>query len=106
MEHGDLTVSELYDVLSDRARRRLLWTMLDRGHPGTVRVPEELPRLDAGRRETRIRFVHVHLPKLVDTGLVRWDDDELRMGAAFDGAEPILTAARREERTTPLPGAV
>ncbi|MFC7068988.1 DUF7344 domain-containing protein [Halobaculum lipolyticum] len=108
MDGLDLTVDELYEVLSDGTRRRLLWTMLDRGHPGGVDVPEELPGADGSRRRTRIRFQHVHLPKLVRTGLVRWDDDrgELRMGPAFDRAEPLLSAARDRERTVQLPGAV
>ena len=102
------TVDDLYDVLSDGTRRGLLWTMLDRGAPGRVRVPEGLPGPPGTRQRVRLRFRHVHLPKLVESGLVDWDGDrgELRMGPAFDRAEPLLAAARDHERAVGLPGAV
>ena len=108
MDGHDLTVDDLYEVLSDTTRRRLLWTMLDGGPPVRVKVPEDLPRGDGSRRETRIRFHHVHLPKLVDAGLVRWDDDcdVVRAGPTFDRAEPLLAVARERERVIALPGAV
>ncbi|MFC7096378.1 DUF7344 domain-containing protein [Halobaculum marinum] len=108
MTGHDLTVDGLYEVLSDGTRRRLLWTMLDSGPPMRLRIPEDLPRDVADHRPRRIQLHHVHLPKLVDAGLVSWDDDrgEVTGGPTFDRAKPLLAVARDGERVTPLPGAV
>lgn len=107
MSGPTLTVDDLYDVLSDWHRRRLLWQLLDSGHSGGVDVSADLPTRDETARIARVQFHHVHLPKLESCALVEFDEerDLLRRGPTFDRAEPLLTVVRECEGRTPLPEA-
>ncbi|WP_277555668.1 DUF7344 domain-containing protein [Halobaculum limi] len=102
-----LTVDDLYDVLSDWHRRRLLWQLLDGGPSGGLDVPAELPTRDETERTARVQFHHVHLPKLEACALVEFDEAEnlLTRGPMFDRTEPLLSVLREREHQTPLPEA-
>jgi hypothetical protein len=107
------------DALSHRYRRRILFALSARptGRLGPISlddlvtdgrdrhrttgdaVLEERPVLapvdaDEGRSSTavRVELSHVHLPKLADSGYVRWDADAgtVRRGPSFDRVEPIV----------------
>ena len=96
--------SEAFGLLSDDVRRRLLLLLRDE-------EPLELPDavlsrgggvsanlggsgIDEGRRRQVIetRLHHVHLPKLVSTGVVTWNRQAgtAARGPRYDEIEPLL----------------
>jgi len=78
-----LSDDELYRALAARPRRRLLYVLLDEGESTIREIAAVLAGWDATLRETMVttgdrdRILvkpdHVHLPKLVRTGLVTYD---------------------------------
>ena len=75
---SDLSLDETLSVLSGKPRRellRLLFTATD----GCVSVEEAIEHLNenispAEARSIRNELYHVHIPKLVDSGLVEFDN--------------------------------
>lgn len=76
----------LYDVLSAADRRFVLRTIANERTPLSVdRLASELTAASLSvpvddvtgeqRAEALAALVHVHLPKLQDTGLITWDED-------------------------------
>jgi hypothetical protein len=85
----------VYEALVHPYRRRLLVAMLEADRHG-VAYPNPLEfapvvQGDPGRQR-RIEMAHVHLPKLDDMGVVRWDreTEELSKGPKWDEIEPLL----------------
>jgi hypothetical protein len=81
-------VSELDDylrLLADERNRRLLRSLDESDDP--VSTASDDPQV-------RARLHHVHLPKLVEAGLVDWDprNDVIVRGPAFDEIVPLLEA--------------
>lgn len=76
---GGRTIDDLYDALASERRRRLL-RELD-GCDGPVGLRALATRLadsaegSAAASSTLVTLYHVHLPKLVDVGLVDSDDE-------------------------------
>lgn len=100
--------STLFEVLSNRTRRRLLVQVCDQA---TVRVPDDLfvrgsvgarwpqsdPISDGGVPEDpppsfTMRLRHNHLPRLEDAGYIEWDREEetVSRGPAFGEIEPAV----------------
>jgi len=82
----------IYEALVHPYRRRLLVAML---HADRHDVPypdplEFTPTAEDERR--RIGMLHIHLPKLDDMGIIRWDreTEELSKGPRWDDLEPLL----------------
>ena len=78
----DASESAIYDALSNRHRRATLRLLADRRQPETLSsLVDALVEADHDRqgRTTeardwyRVALVHVHLPKLADSGLIEWD---------------------------------
>jgi len=68
---------DMFDALSDRRRRRLLLTIRNECEGDDPRMDIEALS-DAVARgvradEVRVQLHHVHLPKLADSGYIRWD---------------------------------
>lgn len=86
-------LGELFGVLSHPLRRRVLYNLYRADPTVTLDIPGEISV--AGWDETRIEteLTHVHLPKLADENLIRWDraDREIRRGPDFDKIEPLLS---------------
>jgi hypothetical protein len=81
-------VSELDNylrLLADEENRRLLRSLSESDDP--VSTASDDPKV-------RARLHHIHLPKLVDAGLVDWDPrgDIVVRGPAFDEIVPLLEA--------------
>lgn len=84
---------KLYDALSNRQRRQLLFALLE-----NALVTDSLNELDTppdGDRDTRtarIEYRHVHLPKLDDRDFIDWCPDVscVERGPRFDEIEPTL----------------
>ncbi|MFC4359050.1 hypothetical protein ACFO0N_13960 [Halobium salinum] len=107
---GDLPLDDVFDLLGDRRRRYVLYCLAD--WDGAV-ARDELARQVAtwehggdlgdvpAESITRVTVSldHVHLPRLVDYGVVTYDREsaELERAAGLDRLEPYLDLARDEE---------
>ncbi len=84
----------VFEILSDRSRRRLLIALLERdfrdGGGETVSIGEIVGDGNSDRLE--INLVHNHLPKLEYAGLIEWDREanEMRRGPRFEDVGPML----------------
>lgn len=79
------------ELLADGTRRRLLVALLDDA-PGESPITLTERGGETGTPE-RIEMQHLHLPKLADAGVVRWDRENnlVLQGPQFDELEPLLT---------------
>jgi hypothetical protein len=90
MGHGHV-YNDVFEVLADVHRRRLLFDVLDQ-NPVDVSELSGVPwEIDEGD-EDLVRKRHVHLPKLVDQGFVEWDREHavVTKGPRFDEIRPFL----------------
>jgi hypothetical protein len=78
---GETSRDELFRALAHARRRRVLAYL--RAERRTVPVEQVVDHLAtagadtlAARREIETSLYHVHLPKLIDVGLVAWDDPD------------------------------
>ena len=83
-----------FDALADKHRRELLVALLEENpQQDTIQIAAHG---DRGMRGTdhrlRMAMYHNHLPKLVDYGFIRWNDDthEVVKGPRFEEIQPLL----------------
>lgn len=83
---------DVLDALGDIQRRKLLVALLEHNpqsdSPAVVETsPDELAEI-----EDPIEMRHVHLPKLVEHGLIEWDkeNNEVSKGPDFVEIRPLL----------------
>lgn len=97
--------SNVFEAIADDTRRRLLLLLcereevavpdavLERG-PVTSGADDDTDGWEPSRskQRTEIRLSHVHLPKLVDDGLVEWERgaNVVRRGPRFEDVRPVL----------------
>lgn len=85
---------QLFEVLSAEPRRQLLIAMATAPDKGYQQLPDAAASRhqskDADRLALELR--HLHLPKLVEAGFVRWDEDRSRVrpGPRFQEVEYLL----------------
>jgi len=108
----------LFDVLSNEHRRRLLLILCQQE---TVEIPDGLvvrggaeaqmtqqsdghvqPEIPASQ-SLKIELIHVHLPKLDETGYIEWERETqtVSRGPAFEEIEPALRTLSQNERAFP-----
>lgn len=80
-------------LLVDRPRRALLLELLEGGPQTEVSVPEDI---DTGRydsEELRSQLYHVHLPKLADSDVIQWNEQQgtVVRGPQFDEIQPLVS---------------
>lgn len=107
---GGSVLDELFDVLSDRRRRFVLYHLGDAG--GSTTRDALVDRIAAreaadgdgdgpNREHVVAELHHVHLPRLSDAGLIEYDqrNGDVVVTEKFDRAERFLDLARAEEET-------
>lgn len=98
-EEWDVPLDTALDLLAARPRRALLYRL---AADGVVPIEELTTALlevseDDDRRRAETTLTHVHLPRLVDSGVVSVEDGEVRYRPS-PTLESSLTWARRLER--------
>lgn len=90
------------DALHDVQRRRLLLELLDHNPVDDSRTFEADE--DTSVEEARIQLQHVHLPKLAEYGLIRWEQEggQVVKGEEFDQIKPLLTLLNEHEEQFPF----
>lgn len=84
---GEGDIDTIADALGHRARRRVLIQLLEQ-NPLDRKAAAEAD----GERASEVKMVHVHLPKLDETGYVSWDrdGDTVMKGPNWEVIEPFL----------------
>ena len=88
---GTLSTDACLTLLANVHRRAVLLSIHDRGvDGGPVPVEEAVP--GPIPRSLAVSLNHNHLPKLEDSGVVRWDreGETVAAGPAFDEIEPFI----------------
>lgn len=97
-----LSIDTRANLLSHHVRAELLALLADAD--GAIRVDIAVAELasqfeDGDRRDASSRCAlllhHVHLPKLMDHGVIERREDELRLGPNADGVLDLVTAMGR-----------
>lgn len=65
-------LDEMFDVLSNEHRRRLLAALRDRNPHTEVQIPEGLHVGERTLRNLQLAMSHHHLPRLADAGYIEW----------------------------------
>lgn len=93
-QRDTLTVDwgQLFDVLSDEYRRRLLVTLLRRDPEDELRLAEAVHRGEKDVETLRIELRHRHLPRLEEADYVEWRRESRTVvaGPRFGEIRPIL----------------
>jgi|APHM01.1.fsa_nt_gi hypothetical protein len=81
-------------LLADHPRRALLVEFLEGGPQAEVSVPEGIDTSRYDPEELWSQLYHVHLPKLADSGVIRWNEQQgtVVRGPRFDGIQPLVSA--------------
>lgn len=91
-----MTVSDwgiIFEVLANEQRRRVLVTLLEHNPQcGKVKVPEDVGVGGTELAKLRIKYYHLHLPKLDAAGFINWNRDSLEIvkGPSFSEIRPLL----------------
>ncbi|NIC00997.1 transcriptional regulator [Halobacterium sp. R2-5] len=83
---SDLSIDDLLAALSNVQRRQLLESLL-------TDSPPDDPAYVIVDADTNLAMYHIHLPKLVEYGLINWDEDTNRVtkGPEFEAAADLLS---------------
>lgn len=97
-------LEEVLTVLANTHRRRLLVALLECDPQDDVPVPERVHAGETSLEALRIEMYHTHLPRLEQTGLVRWDREThtVSWGTRFEEIRPLLELL--DEHADELPG--
>lgn len=97
-------MDDIFEVLADVQRRRILVEMLDqnvRADGGAYRLHEAIGSTD---RQSKIELYHSHLPQLEGAGYIEWEREtgDVEPGPQFDEIRPVLELL--DDHTDSLPG--
>ncbi len=99
----EISTADAFELFVHPYRRRLLTTLLDHNPEDEARIPEDLAVDDDELEAMLLEMTHLHLPKLVDMGVVDWDEagDVVRRGPNFDELRPLLELVVRHSDELP-----
>ncbi|WP_458206654.1 DUF7344 domain-containing protein [Haladaptatus sp. NG-SE-30] len=90
----DVPLDTLLEVLANKYRRRLLTALLEHNpqDDDDAQLPADVTIEDEDLANLKEHMTHVHLPKLVDAGLIEWDQEAnvLQTGPRFNEIRPLL----------------
>lgn len=95
-----MALDELFDVLSDSTRRRVLSRLSEEASVSEPEVPvAELSRDGDERDQERIRLQHTALPTLDAGGFIDWDRKRqvVRPGRRFPEVDPLIELLAGQE---------
>jgi len=93
-------MDDIFDVLTNVHRRRVLVALLDHTPQedglDQVNVVEDAHEGETGLKTLQADFYHMHLPKLEQTGFIRWDrgSQQVTKGPRFEEICPLLELMR------------
>lgn len=90
---SETPLDEMFIALSDIHRRRLLLALQE--HPREayeMRISEGVHTGEETPERLRVKMFHIHLPKLEETGFIRWDRaaETVAKGPRFEEIRPLL----------------
>lgn len=96
----ELSFDDMFDALSNIHRRRVLIALLDGDAADDPWVSIDSGDMDA---QTRLHINHIHAPKLVEYGVIEWDEANYRVkaGPDFERIRPLLELLRQHEEVLP-----
>lgn len=87
-------LDEMLVALSDLHRRRLLVALQEHNPQEAyeMHVLEDVPAGEEELERFRLKMFHIHLPKLKEAGLIRWDKatETVARGPRFEEIRPLL----------------
>lgn len=88
------SLDSLFDILSNKHRRRLLIELAEKASPDEVSVHVSTVITTDGeeQKSMKIHMLHTHLPKLEKEGFIEWDRDQnvVRTGPQFEMIRPVV----------------
>lgn len=97
-------VNELFDLLANAQRRRLLIHMLEHNpEDDTKPYIGDMDVDDADVEEILMQMTHIHLPKLEADGFINWDQEEhvVTKGPNFEEVRPLVELLNNHEDELP-----
>lgn len=87
-------LGEMFHVLADVHRRRLLIALLEHNPQNAreLRIPKDTHPGENELKQLTTEMHHTHLPKLDGTGFIEWDRDSkaISKGPRFEEIRPLL----------------
>lgn len=98
-----LSFDHMVDALADIQRRKLLVALLEHNPQDDTPVVIANSKSEADAVERLVTMQHVHLPKLVDYGVIEWNEEthEVTKGPKFDEIRPLLELLLNHEDELP-----
>lgn len=91
-----------FEMIADEQRRAVLVSLLERSRQDDGAIDGSVSMGTEGG-QCAVSMVHVHLPKLAESGYVTWDreDGSVARGPEFDTIEPLLELLVEHENELP-----
>jgi hypothetical protein len=96
-------MDEIFEVLANVYRRRLLITLLDQNPQGEkISVPEAIHAGEKTIENIKLECYQYHLPRLEESGSIRWEEIQWVMkGPRFDEIQPVLESLQNSSDELP-----
>ncbi|WP_225741388.1 DUF7344 domain-containing protein [Halorussus halophilus] len=108
IEENEGSLSELFEILSHKYRRRILVAVAqhnpqDEDDITSESIADEHEEDGDARDLLHLQLYHAHLPKLADAGFINWDRDTstITRGARFKKIAPLLRLMRDHQDELP-----
>lgn len=99
-----LTLDQLFEILSRQPRRQILDALHEESPRDIHELTDEEFRSEREAEFVELTLRHNHLPRLDETGIVRWDERNgtIRTGPQFEKVRPFLELVCDNQDTLPV----